>query len=237
MVALVTGANKGIGKEIARGLVAAGAEVFAAARDPERGAAAANEVGARFLQLDVTDAASIEAAVAAVAAQTDRLDVLVNNAAVSGDSMDPPSSAPLAAVRAAFEVNFFGVIAVTNALLPLLRAADRARVVNLGSPLGSLGLQAEAREGEGWPNVLAYNSSKAALNALTVGYARELREAGIAVVSVDPGFTATDLNGHAGTQTTAQGAILPLRAATVPGLPTATFLTGGEEPFGGRLPW
>jgi NAD(P)-dependent dehydrogenase (short-subunit alcohol dehydrogenase family) len=189
------------------------------------------------LQLDVTEARSIAAAVATVSERCDHLDVLVNNAGVSGGSLTPPSGTPLSALREAFEVNFFGVAAVTNAFLPLLRNAGAARVINIGSPLGSQTLQAETPEGEGWPNVLPYNASKAGLNALTVAYGRELRDAGIAVVTVDPGFTATDLNGHSGTQTPAEGAALPLLAATVPNLPTAVYLTDHESPLAGRLPW
>src|SRR5439155_13933784 len=163
-IALVTGANKGIGKEIARQLAGLGMTVLVGARDPERGEKAAAELRAdgtdvRFLRLDVTDDASVAAAAGAIHSTYGRLDVLVNNAGILIDRGTRPSEVPAETVRDTYETNVFGVVRTTHALLPLLRRAEAARIVNVSSALASLG----GRDWGRW--LLAYNSSKTALNA------------------------------------------------------------------------
>ncbi|MFI5615748.1 SDR family oxidoreductase [Amycolatopsis sp. NPDC051903] len=191
--ALVTGANKGIGKEIARQLADAGLTVLVGSRDPERGERAVAEIGgdARLLVLDVTDTDSI----AAAAARVDRLDVLINNAGVMVDSRTP-AEAEVASFRRTYETNVFGVLAVTNAFLPALRRSAHPRVVNVSSGTGSLTWSA----GEQFPHVgsgAAYRSSKTALNALTLYYAHALADEGFKINALAPGLRRTDLNERA----------------------------------------
>lgn len=229
MVALVTGANKGIGYEIARGLGEAGATVLVGARDAELGAAAAEKLVAEGmaavqLHLDVTDPLSITAAAARIEREYGRLDVLVNNAGILAERGQPPSRTPLELLERTYATNVYGVVAVTNAMLPLLREAPAGRIVNVSSGLGSMALTADP--GGPFPGalLLAYNSSKSALNSITVTYANELRDTPIKVNAADPGYCATDLNGHAGPRTPAQGAIAAVRLATLPADgPTAGF--------------
>ncbi|PWW67128.1 SDR family oxidoreductase [Actinokineospora spheciospongiae] len=203
--ALVTGATKGIGLEIVKQLVDRGLTVHLGGRDAERGEKAAADTGARFLQLDVTDPASIQWA----AASLDRLDVLVNNAGITGGKLNAPGEADLTTIREAFETNVFGVIAVTEALLPLLRASGHGRIVNVSSSVGSLAGMAAGTS----PPSLAYVPSKTALNAVTALYAKV--EPGLRVNAACPGHCATDLNGHSGHRTAAQGAATPVMLATL----------------------
>ncbi|MCG8917535.1 SDR family oxidoreductase [Actinokineospora sp. PR83] len=204
--ALVTGATKGIGLEIVKQLVDRGLTVYLGGRNAERGEKAAADTGARFLQLDVTDPASIQRA----AASLDRLDVLVNNAGIiGGGKLNPPGEADLTTIRETFETNVFGVIAVTEALLPLLRASGHGRIVNVSSSGGSLAAMATSTS----PPSLSYVPSKTALNAVTALYAKV--EPGLRVNAACPGHCATDLNGHAGHRTPAQGAATPVRLATL----------------------
>jgi len=244
-VALVTGANKGIGLQIAKDLAAHGFTVLIGSRNLEHGETAAKSVGAdaRALQLDVTNQASITAAAEHIRKELGRLDVLVNNAAIShtgkpGRSLEEmvksarPSVASLDEVRAVFETNVFGVVAVTQAMLPLLREAPAARIVNVSSSVGSLTLNADPtnryRSMSG-----TYSWSKTALNALTIAFASDLESAGIKVNAVCPGFTATDLNNFQGTRTVEQAAREPVRLALLDANgPTGTFTN--EE---GPLPW
>lgn len=245
LVALVTGANKGIGLQIAKDLTARGFIVLVGSRDLERGEAAAKIIGAnaRALQLDVTNQASITAAAARIRSELGRLDVLVNNAGIShAGTRDMPfeemlkASAPsleiLAEVRAVFETNVFGVIAVTQALLPLLREAPAGRIVNVSSEVGSLAMQSNPSNPHRIPNV-AYVPSKTALNAITVAFANELASTRIKVNAACPGFTATDLNKFRGTRTVEQGAREAVRLALLDAKgPTGSF--SNEE---GPLPW
>jgi NAD(P)-dependent dehydrogenase (short-subunit alcohol dehydrogenase family) len=193
--ALVTGANKGIGRHIAGQLAAAGLTVYVGSRDPERGERAAAEIGgsARPLVLDVTDPASI----AEAARQVEKLDILVNNAGIGIDT-GPLPEADLDAFRRIYETNVFGVVAVTNAFLPTLRRSPRPRIVNISSGTGSLawsiGPQRQFPEGG---TLAAYRSSKTALNALTVFYAQELAADGFKVNALAPGLRRTDLNARA----------------------------------------
>ncbi|WP_158852949.1 SDR family oxidoreductase [Saccharothrix deserti] len=203
--ALVTGANKGIGLEIVKQLIDRGLTVYLGARDPERGEKAAADTGARFVQLDVTDQASIRRA----AASLDRLDVLVNNAGITGGRLNAPGEADLDSIREVFETNVFGAIAVTEAVLPLLRASDHGRIVNVSSITGSLtGMMTSTS-----PVTLAYVPSKTALNAVTVLYAKT--EPGLKVNAACPGYCATDLNNHSGYRTAAQGAGMAVTLATL----------------------
>ncbi|GLY83495.1 SDR family oxidoreductase [Actinoallomurus iriomotensis] len=189
-IALVTGANKGIGKEIARLLAGAGLTVYVGSRDAARGERAVEEIGgdARPLVLDVTDAASVAAAVRQVAA----LDILVNNAGISGEGATPEHE-DADAFRRVYETNVFGIVTVTNAFLPALRRSEHPRIVNVSSGTGSLTWST----GPQFPHrgtYAAYRSSKTALNALTVLYAHSLADDGIKVNALAPGLRRTDLN-------------------------------------------
>ena len=236
-VALVTGANKGIGLEIARQLGGQGMTVLIGARDERRGQDAAEKlradgVDARYVQVDVTSQKAIDRAARHIQEEFGRLDILVNNAAIAIDDA-PPSGLDMDALRRTFEANFFGAVAVTQAMLPLLRKSPAGRVVNMSSGLASL-----AQTGDpGWEfsqlNLLAYNSSKTALNAATVQFAKELLKTPIKVNSADPGYTATDMNDHQGTRSVEQGARVAVRLATLP----ADGPTGGFFDEDGLLPW
>ena len=203
--ALVTGANKGIGLEIVKKLVDQGLTVYLGARDPEKGEKAAAEVGATFVQLDVTDPESIRRA----AAGLERLDVLVNNAGITGGRLNAPGDADVPTIREVFDTNVFGVIALTDALLPLLRKSEHGRIVNVSSTVGSLAGMPTSQS----PPSLAYVPSKTALNAVTVLYAKA--EPGLRVNAACPGYCATDLNNHAGYRTAEQGATSAVRLATL----------------------
>jgi len=205
--ALVTGANKGIGFEIVKQLLAKGVDVYLGARDVERGEKAAADTGARFVQLDVTDPESVRRAAASI----EHLDVLVNNAGVVGGRGQAPGAADLDVVRLAFETNVFGVITVTDAFLPLLRESAHPRIVNVSSSVGSL-TDMFAHES---PIAVAYPPSKTALNAVTLQYAKALKDTDFKVNAVCPGYCDTDLNNHSGYRTPAQGARIAVEMATL----------------------
>jgi NAD(P)-dependent dehydrogenase (short-subunit alcohol dehydrogenase family) len=223
-IALITGANKGIGFETARQLGAQGMTVLVGARDEERGRAAEAALrdggaDARFVQLDVTDAKSVQRAAEWIEAEYGRLDVLVNNAGTATVARrgGPPSQTDLDDMRAVYEINVFGVVAVTNAMLPLLRRAEAARIVNVSSEVGSLGSQSDpASPLAQMPPSAQYPSSKAALDMLTVMYAKELRDTPIKVNAANPGYTDTDFNDHRGFRTAAEGAEPSVYLATLP---------------------
>jgi NAD(P)-dependent dehydrogenase (short-subunit alcohol dehydrogenase family) len=234
-IALVTGANKGIGKEIARQLGRLGMTVRLGVRDEARGRAAAAElaaegIDARPLPLDVTDEQSVAAAAKQLEQEHGQLDVLVNNAGVL---VEMSGTATADEFRNTFATNVIGPATVTRAMIPLLRKGSDPRVVNLSSELGSLALLSDPDSRQAAVPFYAYNSSKAALNVLTVMLANELRADGIKVNSVCPGFCATDMNNHQGTFSAADGARVAVRLATVPtDGPTGEF--HGHE---GPLPW
>jgi NAD(P)-dependent dehydrogenase (short-subunit alcohol dehydrogenase family) len=237
-IALITGANKGIGFEIARQLGGRGVLALVGARDEARGQEAADALEgqglpAAPLQLDVTDGASVARAAQEIEHRYGQLDILVNNAGISGTFRGAPSEVGLDQMRQVYDTNVFGVLAVTNAILPLLRRSAAARIVNMSSGLGSLTLSSDPGS-EFWPlNIITYQSSKTALNAITVAYAKELRETGIKVNAADPGFTATDFNNHRGYRTVEQAAVVAVRLATLDeDGPTGTF-----QDENGPVPW
>jgi NAD(P)-dependent dehydrogenase (short-subunit alcohol dehydrogenase family) len=224
---LITGSNKGLGKETARQLVAAGHTVYIGARDAGRGRAAAEELGARFVQLDVTDDASVAAACRQIEADGG-LDVLVNNAGVeprlAGNAIPTPADETADAVRATFETNVFGLVRVTHAFLPLLQKSAAPVIVNLSSGLGSLADMSNPESYTHFYPALGYPASKAAVNAVTIQYAKAFP--GIRVNAVDPGYTNTDLNGRTGTQTVEEGASIVVAMAQIgPDGPTGTFVS------------
>ena len=214
-VALVTGANKGIGKAIVAGLLDQGFVVYLASRDAERGQEAAVELSAqgdlRPLRLDVTSDADVAATAALIEREFGHLDVLVNNAGVNVGYQKPTEETP-ENLRYVYETNVFSVVRVTNALLPLLAKAPAGRIVNVTSKRGSIG---EPGAWVGQPS-MTYSSSKTALNALTAHYARELQDTPIKVNGAAPGHVATDFNGFRGTRTPEQGAAVAVRLATRP---------------------
>jgi NAD(P)-dependent dehydrogenase (short-subunit alcohol dehydrogenase family) len=247
-VALITGANQGIGLQIAKDLAAHGFTVLVGSRDFERGEAAAKEVGsqARAVQLDVTDRASIDAAAERIRTELGRLDVLVNNAAISHTTKAPgmsifehaqltrPSNVFLDEVRAVWETNVFGPLAVYQAMLPLLREAPAARIVNVSSGVGSLTRNADPENPYRPIFGPVYPASKTALNAMTLAMAIELESTAIKVNAVSPGFTKTNLNDYEGTETLEEGAREAVRVA----------LLGADGPTGtfthatlGTIPW
>ena len=237
-LALVTGANKGIGFEIARQLGKAGVHVLLGARDARFGAAAASALRAEgiagdFVLIDLNDGVTLRAAAMAIESEHGCLDILVNNAGCRDKADGLPGQADIDAVRHVFEVNFFGSLAVTQAMLPLLRKSSSARIVNVSSELGSLSLNSDQDWEFAHVKLLGYNASKAALNMFTVLLAAELRGTGIKVNAANPGFTATDLNGHRGHLTAAQGAVSATRLALLDGGgPTGGFFSADQP-----APW
>ncbi|PRY69050.1 NADP-dependent 3-hydroxy acid dehydrogenase YdfG [Glaciihabitans tibetensis] len=232
MIALVTGGNKGIGREIAAQLAELGHTVVIGARSIERAEATAAELRANggevtAVALDVTDPASVAAAAGQVEARFGRLDALINNAGISHQpgadfAGQLPRSADVDHVRYVFETNVFGVITVTSAFLPLLRRSSAPRIVNVSSSAGSLASISDFANTD--PVALGYVPSKTALTAVTMMYARDLVGEGILVNAVCPGFVATDLNNHRGIRTPAEGATSAVRMATIDANgPTGTF--------------
>jgi NAD(P)-dependent dehydrogenase (short-subunit alcohol dehydrogenase family) len=230
-VVLITGANKGIGFEVARQLGRAGFTVLLGARNVWRGEEAAGRLrgeglDVRFVAADLNRASESAGALAKqIGEEFGHLDVLVNNAAIFVQEDGHASDVSIETLRHTFETNFFGTVAFTQPLLPLLRAAEDARIVNVSSGLGSLAINGDPGTPFYHAKVLAYNASKAALNMFTVDLAYDLRETGIKVNSACPGYTATDLNNHSGPQTVEEGAIAIVRLAQLPDDgPTGSFI-------------
>jgi NAD(P)-dependent dehydrogenase (short-subunit alcohol dehydrogenase family) len=236
-VALISGANKGIGYEIARGLGAKKIKVLVGARDEARGQTAVEKLKAegaeaRFVELDVTDAGTIQRAAAWIEKEFGRLDILVNNAGI-GDFGAKPSDVDLAKVREVYETNLFGPMAMIQIMLPLLRKSKHGRVVNISSGLGSLALASKPDGPISKFLLLGYNTSKTALNSMTVQFAYELKDTPIKVNAICPGYCATDLNGHTGHRTAAQGAAAAIEYATI----GEDGPTGGNFDDAGAVPW
>lgn len=238
-VALITGANKGIGFAVARGLGGLGYEVLVGARNAERGQAATHALRregliAHLIEIDITKEPDIRRARAWIDNMFGRLDVLVNNAAVKFEfHPSPPSDASLSMVRQTFETNVFGSMAVIQTMLPLLRKAKMGRIVNVSSGLGSLGLATTTGTKYQDKPLLGYNVAKAAVNSMTVQFANELRETAIKVNAVDPGYTNTDMTLRSGSRTAEAAAAVVIRFATLPD----DGPTGGFFDEDGALPW
>jgi NAD(P)-dependent dehydrogenase (short-subunit alcohol dehydrogenase family) len=229
-ITLITGANKGIGRETARRLKEAGHTVIIGARDPDRGRAAAAELGVAFVALDVTDQGSVDAAAQHVRAEHGRLDVLINNAGITG-TFAPLDEASIDDAQAVLDTNLFGVMRVTNAFAPLLELSDHARIVNVSSGVSSF--QDTIENGYfDWQIVPpVYAISKTALNMLTLKYSRALPA--VRVNAADPGYTRTDLNGGAGAHDVTEGTDEIVRLATLP----ADGPTGTISNSAGVLRW
>lgn len=236
--ALVTGANKGIGLAIAKGLAEAGFFVWIGARDRSRGEQAVTQLrnaglNAGLLELDVAVEDSVYRAAATLSAQIGALDILVNNAGIAVDMTKAPSEVRMQDMKAVFEVNLFGPVRVTQAFLPLLKNADQARIVMMSSGVGSLTLITDPTSIYSTVNLLDYSSSKVALNAVTVAFAKELEPLGITVNAVEPGHVRTDLNGNSGVLTPEEGAQIVIKMSLLgPDGPTGGFF--GSH---GRQPW
>jgi NAD(P)-dependent dehydrogenase (short-subunit alcohol dehydrogenase family) len=238
-IALVTGANKGIGYEIAAGLGVLGWSVGVGARDDQRRKAAVERlraagVDAFGVPLGVTDDFSATTAARLIEDQAGRLDVLVNNAAITGGMPQEPTRVDPATIRTVVETNVIGVIRVTNAMMPLLRRSASPRIVNMSSSVGSLTRQSGPDpEQTAGPVAVAYSPSKTFLNAVTLQYARELSGTNILINAGCPGYVATDLNGFRGVRTPEQGAAIAIKLATLPDDgPTGKFFNDA-----GVVPW
>lgn len=229
-ITLITGGNKGLGFEAARRLIAAGHTVYLSARDPDRGESAAAALGATFVPLDVTDDTSVTAAMKTIEDAAGHLDILINNAGITGGRV-APIDVTADHLRRVYETNVFGVVRVTHAALPLLQRSAAPVIVNVASGLGSLDVITNPERMESRFPALAYGSSKTAVVALTVHYAKALPQ--MRVNAVDPGYTATDLNFNSGTQTVTEGTDAMVRLATIgPDGPT-----GGFFDRNGTVPW
>jgi NAD(P)-dependent dehydrogenase (short-subunit alcohol dehydrogenase family) len=223
---LITGANKGLGYEAARRLLEAGHDVWMAARDEQRGRAAAEALGGRFVALDVTD----DASVAAAAETVGDIDVLINNAGISGGRI-PVAEVEPRDVAHVFETNVYGLVRVTRAFLPALERSSNPVIVNVSSGMGSLGVTSDPDRVESTLVGLAYPASKTAVNMLTTQYAKAFPR--IRVNAVDPGYTGTDFNNHSGPQTVTEGTDAIVAMAQIgPDGPTGTF-----SDRQGAVPW
>ncbi len=242
--ALITGANKSIGLETARQLLQHGYAVFLGSRDLQKGQQAVDQLKSEGynqvepIQIDVADNASIIAARQAVGQQTTVLDVLINNAGISGEMPQPTLTTNVDLIKEVFETNLFGVISVTQAFIDLLRQSPQPRIVNVTTGLASLTLH----DDPSWKyyNITgaAYHPSKAALNAYTVMLAQELRDTPFKVNAVDPGYTATDFNHHSGPGSVPDAAARVVKAALLgPDGPTSQFFSDDNAPETGISPW
>ncbi len=237
-IAMITGANKGIGLETARQLGQLGFTVLVGCRDLSRGKEAASKLAgekldAQAIELDVTSESSIKAAAGRIEGAFGRLDVLVNNAGVGARDDGAASSTPLSVVRRMFETNYFGLVAVTQAMLPLIRKSAGGRIVNVSSILGSISEHADPNSVIYQMKMVAYDSSKTAVNAFTVHLAYELRDTKIKVNAAHPGWVKTDLGGPQAPLEVAQGAKTSVMLATLPD----SGPSGGYYHMGVHLRW
>ncbi|MDW8844317.1 SDR family oxidoreductase [Erwinia sp. MMLR14_017] len=235
---VITGANKSIGFETARQMGLLGYRVWVGSRDKNRGLTAVSElaaqcIDARLLLLDVTDNESVEAAAELMRKEEGKLDVLINNAGISGAQPVTPGTQSLVDIQRVYETNVFGVIRMTQAFLPLLKAASGAKIVMVSSGLGSLCWVSDPAHPYSQVEAMGYNSSKTALNAVTVAFAKELAAFGISVNAVDPGYTATDFNGHSGYRTVAEAAAGIVWLADL----NSADMTGGFYFDRNQAPW
>ena len=233
-VALVTGANKGIGFEVARAIAKSGYVVLLGARNPTTGSEAADtltreRLDVRFVELDITKMETISAVVGRIEADFGKLDVLVNNAGIADPHDGLPSRVSVDVIERVLRTNFLGTVAMAQAVLPLLKKSDAGRIVNVSSDLGSITSHGDPTWKYAQVKILGYCASKAALNMFTVQLAFELKDQGIAVNSVNPGFTSTDLNAHRGQQTVEEGAAEIVRVALQEHGPSGKFLEAGGE--------
>ncbi len=234
---LITGANKGIGYETARLLGGQGYFVFLGARDEHRGQQAVDKlraegIEAEYVRIDAADPATIGAAAQQIGARTSSLDVLVNNAGI-GAGGNVPSEQTMDEIRSVYEVNVFGPIQLIQAMLPLLRQAPLGRIVNVSSGLGSLTFNSDPTHEHYGANSLDYNSSKTALNAVTVLFAKEFAGTSLKINAVDPGYTATDMNNNSGPRTVAHSAGTVARLALI----GEDGPSGGFFDENGEIPW
>jgi NAD(P)-dependent dehydrogenase (short-subunit alcohol dehydrogenase family) len=239
-IAFITGGNKGIGLETARQLGKLGIDVVIGSRDPEKGKAAAQKLQAEgihadAIQFDVTRQADYQAVYDYFSQRYGRLDILVNNAGISRESFGPNTTSTISPedLQATFDTNFFGVIQLTQTLLPLIRKSAAGRIVNLSSILGSLTLHATPGSPIYEAKSFAYNASKAALNSFTIHLAHDLRDTPIKVNSAHPGWVKTDMGTEAAPMEIPDGAKTSVRLATLP----ADGPTGGYFHMGDTLPW
>lgn len=236
---LITGANKGIGFETAKQLAQLGNFVYIGSRDMSTGQKVTDQLKASgianvaAIQIDVTDIETIRRAKAELDSQIDCLDLLINNAGISGEQQQRVADGSMDAIRSLFETNYFGAIQTTQVILPLLRKSSAPAIINVSSEVGSLTMNMSADRRPNWASFSAYGSSKTALNAFTVMLANELRPENIMVNSVTPGYTATDLNGFKGFKTVAEGAkpIVQLAMLADPTVTGRFFNDGGEIPW------
>jgi NAD(P)-dependent dehydrogenase (short-subunit alcohol dehydrogenase family) len=236
---VVTGANKGIGFEVAKQMAELGYFVYLGCRNEQNGLEAINHLkrlnisNVELLQIDVSDLASVKEAASKLASKIDALDILINNAGVAGGQPQNMSACDISLLKEVFDTNYFGAIQTTQAMLPLLEKAIQPVIVNVSSELGSLAMQTSVGRAPNWDNYHAYGATKTALNTFTILLAHEFRNTKFRINSVTPGYTATDLNGFAGFKTAAQGAKPIVRLATI----------GADGPSGkffreeGEVPW
>ncbi|WP_374464728.1 SDR family NAD(P)-dependent oxidoreductase [Chryseobacterium sp.] len=235
---LITGANQGIGFETARQLAALGHYVYLGSRNRSNGLEAQeklNKAGfqnVECIEIDVTDIHSIQSARQVLESKTEQLDMLINNAGIAGEQPQNISGGSMSNLRNVFETNFFGAVQTTQLFIDLLKKSDEPRIINVSSPLGSLSIQSESPN----PNFRmydAYSASKTALNAFTVLLSKELQETDFKVISVEPGYTASNLNQYRGTQTPEQAAGIIVKFVTLQDVPSGKFFDSN----GNELAW
>ncbi len=238
-IALVTGANKGIGFAAVKQLLSLGYFVYLGARDEKKGLAAVEQLkvlgydNVSFLPIDVSNDASVKRAAEMLSSKNGKLDVLINNTGIGGHQPQSASSVDMALLKEVYETNYFGTVRVTQAMLPLMQNSGSPRIVNVSSELGSLGYHSQQKSPYFASNLMAYCSSKVAVNSYTILLAIEMRDTAFKINSVTPGYTATDLTNFSGNQTPEEGAQEIVKYATLnQNGPTGQFFGSGRE-----MPW